>query len=104
MSLTIKHITISAKIPKYTAIGELSRKYPKILFNITNGHWISKDERILYITCKDWKKEYFLFLKKHKELIDINQIGNIIKIHIKSAFLRKRNDNSLSNNIKERNA
>ena len=89
MSLTIKHIIINAEIPKHTAIGELSRKYPDASFNITNGHWISKDERILYITCKDWKKEYFSFLKKHNAVIDINQIGNIIRIHIKSAFLKK---------------
>ena len=89
MESGIKHITINAEIPKKVTIGDLSRKYPEVSFNITNGHWISKDERILYITCKDWKKEYFHFLKKHSAVRDITQIGNIIKIHIKSAFLKK---------------
>ena len=89
MNSTIKHITINAEIPKDVTIGDLSRKYPKISFNITNGHWISEDERILYITCKEWKKEYFNFLKKHPAVTNISQIGNIIKIHIKSAFLKK---------------
>ncbi|MBT6040987.1 hypothetical protein HOH15_03570, partial [Candidatus Woesearchaeota archaeon] len=78
MNSTIKHITINAEIPNGVTIGDLSRKYPKITFNITNGHWISKNERILYITCTEWKKDYFLFLKKHKALINIDQIGNVI--------------------------
>jgi len=89
MSSTIKHITINAEIPKEVAVGDLSRRYPEILFSITNGHWISKDERVLYITCKEWKKEYFTVLKNHKSTIKINQIGNITKIHIKSALLKK---------------
>ncbi len=88
MNSIIKHITINAEIPKDVAIGDLSKKYPKILFSITNGHWISEDERILYITCKEWKKEYFDFLKKHHTVIDITKIGNITKIHIKTAFLK----------------
>lgn len=89
MESTIRHITISAQIPKGVTIGDLSRKYPEVSFNITNGHWISADERILYITCKDWKKEYFIFLKKHAAVKNIEQIGNVIKIHIKSDFLKK---------------
>jgi len=89
MEPTIKHITINAEIPKNVTIGDISRKYPETTFNITNGHWISEDERILYITCKEWKKEYYNFLNKHKAVKTINQIGNVIKIHIKSAFLKK---------------
>jgi len=89
MSSPIKHITIKARIPTGVSIGDLSRSYPDIQFNITNGHWISEDERILYITCKDWKNEYFRFLKKHKAVKKIDQIGSIIRIHIKSAFLKK---------------
>ena len=89
MESIIKHITISAEIPKNVTIGDISRKYPDITFNITNGHWVSKDERILYITCKEWKKEYYSFLKKHKSVKAINQIGNVIKIHIKSVFLKR---------------
>ncbi|NOZ80714.1 MAG: hypothetical protein GXP63_03490 [DPANN group archaeon] len=89
MNLTIKHITINVEIPEGVAIGDLSRRYPRIFFSITNGHWISEDERILYITCKEWKEEYFNFLKKHKTVITINQISNIIKIHIKSLFLKR---------------
>ena len=88
MKSTIKHITINAEIPKDVTIGDISRKYLETTFNITNGHWISEDERILYITCKEWKREYYDFLKKHKAVKNINQIGNIIKIHIKSAFLK----------------
>lgn len=89
MDSLIKHITISVKIPTRVTIGDLSRKYPEISFNIINGHWISSDERILYITCKDWKDEYFSYLKKHVAVKDIKQIGNVIKIHIKSDFLKK---------------
>jgi predicted DNA binding protein len=85
---TIKHITINAEIPKGVTIGDLSRKYPEISFNITNGHWISADERILYITCKDWREDYFTFLKKHVAVKNIEQIGNVTKIHIKSGFLK----------------
>lgn len=88
MESTIKHIIIDAEIPKGITIGDLSRKYPEISFNVTNGHWISEDERFLYITSKDWKNEYFEFLKKHHALIQIDRIGNIIKIHIKSKFLK----------------
>ncbi|MCK4937550.1 MAG: helix-turn-helix domain-containing protein [Methanosarcinales archaeon] len=88
MESTIKHIIINAEIPKGVTIGDLSRKYPETSFNITNGHWISEDERILYITAKNWKPEFFLFLKKHPALIKIDRIGNIIKIHIQSTFLK----------------
>ena len=56
-STTIKHITINAELPRGVPIADLSKKYPEISFSITNGHWISENERILYITCKDWKKE-----------------------------------------------
>lgn len=89
MESTIKHITINAEIPKGVTIGDLSRNYPEISFNIINGHWISSDERILYITCKEWKDEYFSYLKKHVAVKNIEQIGNVIKIHIKSDFLKK---------------
>jgi predicted DNA binding protein len=88
MESKIKHITINAEIPSGVTIGDISRKYPEISFNITNGHWISEDERILYITCKEWKKKYFLFLKKHKGVKSIEQIGKVIRIHIKSVFLK----------------
>ncbi len=87
MEQTIKHITINAEIPIGVPIGDLSRKYPENSFNLTNGHWISKDERIIYITAKEWKKEYYAFLRKHPAVKNINQIGNITKIHIKSKFL-----------------
>jgi len=86
---TLKHVIIEAEIPAGVAIGDLSRSYPDTLFNITNGHWISKDERILYITSKEWKKHFFDFLKVHKGVKNINQIGSIVRIHIKSAFLKK---------------
>ncbi len=89
MRSMIKHITIKAEIPEGMAIGDLSRKYPEVSFNITNGHWISEDERILYITSKEWKKEYSRFLEKHKAVININQISNVIKIHIRSRFLKR---------------
>lgn len=88
-SLVLKHITINANIPEGITIGDVSRKYPKVFFSITNGHWLSKDERILYITSKEWKKEYFDFLKKHGGVKKIEKIGNIIKIHIKSSVLNK---------------
>ncbi len=88
MNSTIKHITITADIPLGVAIGDLSRKYPSVEFNITNGHWISRDERILFITCSDWKKEFFTFLKKHRTVIDISQISNIVKVRIRSVFLK----------------
>ncbi len=89
MESTIKHIIINAEIPRGVPIGDLSRRYPEISFSITNGHWISENERILYVTCKDWKKEYFTFLKKHKSVKNINQIGSIIKIQITHGFLKK---------------
>jgi len=89
MKEQIKLITADIELPEGISFGDLSRKYPKIYFNMTNCHWISEDERILYITAKEWKKEYFTFLKEHKAVININQIGNIMKIHIKSAFLKK---------------
>lgn len=61
MESTIKHIIIDAEIPKGVTIGDFSRKYPEISFNVTNGHWISEDERFLYIISKDWKNEFFCF-------------------------------------------
>ncbi len=89
MKQAIKHITIDAKIPEGVAIGDLSRKYPDILFSITNGHWVSADQRILYITSRKWDDEYYSFLEKHRAVLDIDKIGNIIKVHIRSEFLRK---------------
>ncbi len=89
MKSVIKHITISAKIPEGVAIGDLSRSYPEVAFNITNGHWLSEDERILYITAKNWKKDYYRFLKKHSAVTSISQIGTITRIRIKSGFLKK---------------
>lgn len=89
MESPIKHITISVQIPEGVTIGDLSRMYSEVSFNIINGHWISSDERILYIACKDWKDEYFSYLEKHIAVKNIEQIGNVIKIHIKSDFLKK---------------
>ncbi|HIH24065.1 TPA: hypothetical protein HA251_03465 [Candidatus Woesearchaeota archaeon] len=85
----IKHITVNVEIPPGVAIGDLSRKYPAIPFNIINGHWISSDERVLYITCKDWTKAYFEYLNSHSTVKHIEQIGNVAKIRIKSSFLKK---------------
>ena len=89
MESLIKHVIINAEIPKGVPIGDLSRKYPEVSFRITNGHWISENERILYITSKDWKHEYYTFLKNHKSVKNINQIGNIVRIQIKHGFLKK---------------
>ena len=86
--MNLKNITINAEIPVGVPIGDLSRAYSDITFNLTNGHWITLNERILYITCKEWKKDYTNFLKKHAAVISIEKIGNVIKIHIKSDFLR----------------
>jgi len=88
MIAKIKHMTIEAELPIGMPIGDLSRKYPETTFNITNGHWIKKDERILYITSKDWKEEYYKTLKKHKAIIHIDQIGNVVMIHMKSSILK----------------
>lgn len=82
----IKHITIDAELPPEMAISDLSKKYSEITFNITNGHWIKNDERVLYITSKEWKDEYYTTLKKHKTIIDIHKIGNVVMIHLKSNF------------------
>ncbi|MCF7860908.1 helix-turn-helix domain-containing protein [Candidatus Woesearchaeota archaeon] len=87
MNTKIKHIVIEAELPKGVPIADLSRKYPETSFNITNGHWMKKDERIIYITSKEWKEEFFLFLKKHKSIIAIDRIGNIIMHHMKSRLL-----------------
>ena len=89
MVQTIKHITISAEIPKGVPIGDLSRAYPEVTFNLTNGHWITEDERILYITAKEWKKEYTTGLKKHPNVLSIERISSVTKIHIKSKFLKQ---------------
>ena len=89
MKEQIKLITADIELPEGISFGDLSRKYPKIYFNMTNGHEISKDERIIYIKTKEWKKEYFNFLKKHKETVAITAIGNVIKIHIKSSILKR---------------
>lgn len=83
-----KHMTIEANLPIGMPIGDLSKKYPETIFNITNGHWIKKDERILYITSKEWKEEYYNTLKKHKAIIHIEKIGNIVMIHMKSNILK----------------
>lgn len=88
MIAKIKHMIIEAELPTGMPIGDLSRKYPETTFNITNGHWIEKDERILYITSKDWKEEYYNVLKKHKAVIHIEKIGNVAMIHIKSKILK----------------
>ena len=96
MEPTIKHVTIDAEIPKGVAIGDLSRNYPESSFKITNGHWISEDERILYITCKEWKEEYLSFLKTHSDIMNMRQIGNIIRIHVKSVFLKKFEQKEMS--------
>jgi predicted DNA binding protein len=89
MNSIIKHIIITAELPVGVTIGDLSRKYPEVSFNITNGHWISEDERIIYLTTKEWEKKYFTFLKKHKSVIKLDQIGEVIRIHFKSTFLSK---------------
>lgn len=85
--MNLKNITINAEIPVGVPIGDLSRAYQDITFNLTNGHWIALNERVLYITCKEWKKDYTHFLKKHPAVIGIEQIGTVIKIHIRSDFL-----------------
>jgi len=87
MEPILKHIIIEARIPESICISDLSSKFPDVEFKITNGHWIASDERILYITSKDWKHEYFDFFKKYSSVKNLQQIGNIVKIHIKSKFL-----------------
>ncbi len=89
MGLTIKHVTIETILPNGMAIGDLSKKYPEVVFSITNGHWISKDERILYITCTDWKNEYIEFLKNHEYVLNLSQISNILKVHLKFKVLEQ---------------
>lgn len=89
MITKIKHMTIEVELPIEMPISDLSTKYPDITFNITNGQWIKKDERILYITSKEWKEEYYATLKKHKAIIYIEKIGSVILIHIKSNFFKK---------------
>jgi hypothetical protein len=88
METKIKHMTIEAELPTGMPIGDLSRKYPETTFNITNGHWIKKDERILYITSKDWKEEHYTNLNSHKGVMYIEKIGNIVMIHMKSKVLK----------------
>lgn len=83
----IKHITIEAKIPEGIPIGDLSRKYPETTLYVTNGHWIKENERILYITSKEWSEEFFEYLKKHSSVIEAEKIGNVIMLHIQSKVL-----------------
>ena len=87
MIAKIKHMIIEVDMPVGVPIGDLSRKFPENQFNLTNGHWIKEDERIIYITSKEWKEEYYDFLKKHKSIIEIDRIGNVIMLHIKSKLL-----------------
>lgn len=96
MTPKTKHITLRADIPQGVPIGDLSREFPDITFNITNGHWIKKDERILYITSNEWTDEHYNFLKKHKSIKSIEKIGNVVMIHVKSEVLSNLEQKNLT--------
>ncbi len=90
MRSTIKHLIIEVKIPVGEPLGDLSRKYQEVSFNITSGHWIQEDERILYITTsKEWQEGFSKFLRNHRNVISLDRIGNVVRVHIKSGFLRR---------------
>ena len=87
MDSILKHITIIASIPKGIAIGDLSRAFPDDEFRITNGHWVSENELILYITSDNWSESHTTYLLNHKDVLNLTQISSVVKIHIQSGFL-----------------
>jgi len=88
MTEFIKKISIEAELPNGLCISDLSKKYKDITFKITNGHWISNDERIIYINVNSSSEVYIDFLKKHQSVKKVDLIGNVIRIHVKSPLLK----------------
>ncbi len=85
----LKYIKIQIELPKRIWIGKLSFEFPDCVFLLNYGHAISKSERLIFISTKKSKmlNEIFEFLKDDDNILDLEIIGENIKVHFKLDFL-----------------
>ncbi len=85
----LKYIKIQIQLPKDIWIGKLSSQFPDCSFQLNYGHAISKQERLIFIYLeKDSKlNQVYNFLNNHEDILDLEIIGNNLKVHFKLDFL-----------------